>query len=145
MSRLSPAGPWLRMGRRTHPGSRDALLSSDAWSANLAGWALCRRRERYVNTHGERDTPAQPEIGKETKLLSTREMASEYITPWKLHTNPPDLTAQALGRGNATACCRRMYVLPSLTDLWSSHALFSSWPWLAECTLGTLEVQNSTG
>jgi len=59
--------PWLGMGRRTHPGPRDALLSPDAWSANLARWALCRRKERDVNTHGERHTStARDWEGKQT-------------------------------------------------------------------------------
>lgn len=36
------------------------------------------------------------------------------------------------------------FVCFKLTDLWPSHALFSSWPRLTGQALGTLEVQNRT-
>lgn len=47
---------WVRSSRRVYPGSRNALLSSYAWCAKLAGRTLCKEKERlcqhiWAETH----------------------------------------------------------------------------------------------
>lgn len=45
--------------QKDYPGSRDTLLSSDAWCANLARGTLCGKKREAVSTHGQKHTKIQ--------------------------------------------------------------------------------------
>lgn len=45
--------------QKDYPGSRDTLLSSDAWCADLARGTLCGKKREAVSTHGQEHTKIQ--------------------------------------------------------------------------------------
>lgn len=45
--------------QKDYPGSRDTLLSSDAWRADLARWTLCGEKREAVSTRGQKHTKIQ--------------------------------------------------------------------------------------
>lgn len=47
--------------QKDYPGSRDTLLSSDAWRADLARWTLYGEKTEAVSTHGQKHTKIQGE------------------------------------------------------------------------------------
>lgn len=73
---------WVRSSRRVYPGSRNALLSSYAWRAKLAGRTLCKEKREIVSTHMGRNTPVLHKITRESKSYYASEMVFKQVIAW---------------------------------------------------------------
>lgn len=78
--------------QKDYPGSRDTLLSSDAWCADLARGTLCGKKREAVSTRGQEHTKIQ---GEANAAVSERCFANTSHLGWCEHSVRWDSQATA--------------------------------------------------